>query len=438
MKKTGLRLSSAVAVWTLLVILALPAFAQEKLVILVRNQPHDINLDMVREFEEQYGIEVELVRAHWNEMDSSLFMRIAANLQVDLIFEMSVYEWAAYANKGLFQDLTPFLEKDPFDTSDLLPLWDGMWIGEGLYGVAINTTLGATVQYNATLFEEAGLPMPPLDFHDTSWNWETFIDYGKKLTRQNADGYYTQFGIHSVDYESAVMNYPGATFFTAEPYGEAIKIVFDTPANREVFDMITSLRRELQISPSLGVNHTGPRSLAWDPWRDSGQIGMTAVPANLQAFSTTHQWGLAPFPHMGPTREPTVAWVNWVAMLAEPIAKNQEAAWQFIKFMMETEHEVRPGLPGVRQSNWLRHLEEIVNSGLYHHSYNELAEFVAICLNQFTIPTPRYYVPGYGDAVRIMDQIRDQISAGELSVAEGLQQAELQMNLIVQDYIDSL
>ena len=114
---------------------------------------------------------------------------------------------------------------------------------------------------------------------------------------------------------------------------------------------------------------------------------------------------------MGPTREPTVAWVNWVAMPAEPIAKNQEAAWQFIKFMMETEHEVRPGLPGVRQSNWLRHLEEIVNSGLYHHSYNELAEFVAICLNQFTIPTPRYYV-GLWRCGADLDQIRDQMRRG--------------------------
>ena len=413
-------------------------FAQEKIVILVRDGQHDINLDMVKNFEEIYGIQVELVRAHWNEMDSTLFIRIASNLPVDLIFEMSVYEWAAYANKGLFQDLTPFLEKDGFATDGLLPLWDSMRVNDGLYGVAFNTTLGSAVLYNATLFREAGLSFPPLDWDDPSWNWDTFIDYGRKLTVRNADGYYTQFGIHSVDYESAVMNYPGASFFTHEPYSEKITITFDTPANRELFDQLTGLRRDLQISPSLFVNHTGPRSLAWEPWRDAGQVGMTVGPANLQLFSNPYDWGMAPFPLMGDERKPGIAWVNWVAILSEPIAQNQEGAWLFIKFMMQEGQEVRPGFPGVHFSGWMDHLEKIVDSGLYHHTRQELEHFVSRCLNEFTIPSPRYYVPGYGDAMLYFEQVRDRIAAGELPVAEGLQLVEAEMNRIVADYIDSL
>ena len=71
-------------------------------------------------------------------------------------------ELGLYAYDGLFADLT--LHRTglrPIDVEGLLPLWNQMTMGSRIVGLPFNGWLGASITYNATLFQEAALPCPP-------------------------------------------------------------------------------------------------------------------------------------------------------------------------------------------------------------------------------------------------------------------------------------
>ena len=89
--------------------------------------------------------------------------------------------------RGLLTDLTPLIQQDKFDTSVFVPQILKIYQSEGkTWGLPLLST-GSYVYYNMKLFDQAKVPYLTTDWDDTSWNWQKYVDTGKKLTQNPND-----------------------------------------------------------------------------------------------------------------------------------------------------------------------------------------------------------------------------------------------------------
>jgi len=101
-------------------------------------------------------------------------------------------------DRGVFADLNPYIQADadysakviPDIVPDLLAMFN--WKGQQL--VLPEQYAGVVLYYNKDLFDEAGIPYPPADWKDTSWNYDKFLEVAKALTKTDASGQTSQFG----------------------------------------------------------------------------------------------------------------------------------------------------------------------------------------------------------------------------------------------------
>jgi multiple sugar transport system substrate-binding protein len=95
---------------------------------------------------------------------------------------------------GAFLDLTPFIEKFDYDTSDIDPAFLEFYKDQGeLVGLPF-AIFPSAVFYNTALFDEAGLAYPPhkvgekyvLDGAEVEWDFNTVAEIAKRLTVDEA------------------------------------------------------------------------------------------------------------------------------------------------------------------------------------------------------------------------------------------------------------
>ncbi|MEJ7653133.1 MAG: extracellular solute-binding protein [Chloroflexia bacterium] len=96
--------------------------------------------------------------------------------------------------RDLITDLTPFIERDKFDTSAFVPSVLKIYQVEGkTFGLPFLTT-GSYIYYNKKLFDAAKEPYPPTDWDDKSWTWEKYVATAKKLTKDYSNVNKAQYG----------------------------------------------------------------------------------------------------------------------------------------------------------------------------------------------------------------------------------------------------
>jgi len=104
------------------------------------------------------------------------------------------HPWSHHlAGKQIFADLNPYIEidKTDLDPDDYFPgVLDALSYKGSVYALPTWTT-SSGLFYNQRLFDEAGILYP-----DDSWTWDTLVESGKKLTKQE-DNKITQFGFTS-------------------------------------------------------------------------------------------------------------------------------------------------------------------------------------------------------------------------------------------------
>ena len=91
---------------------------------------------------------------------------------------------------GAFLDLTPYIAKFNYNTSDIDPAFLSFYKVNGLLEALPFAVFPSAVFYNKDLFDQAGLAYPPqkvgekykLDGKDVEWNFDTLAEVGKRLT----------------------------------------------------------------------------------------------------------------------------------------------------------------------------------------------------------------------------------------------------------------
>ena len=131
-------------------------------------------------FERKFpGIKVEIVPD--GENLDKIKAGLAAGTPMDLVSMNTRY--AVFARQSALVAFDPFVARDKYDLKDFFPAPLATWQWRGkLWAMPFN---GIQTPYvNLAVTEESGARRPPASWSDPTWNWEAFLDYCRKVSRQ--------------------------------------------------------------------------------------------------------------------------------------------------------------------------------------------------------------------------------------------------------------
>lgn len=421
---------------SLVLSLAGAAYAKTTITLLAGNISESAWNEAVAAFErDNPDIAVEPIYVGWDQTDDKFVTMVAGGTPPDVFLQNSVYGWARYVHEGLLMDLTPLLDRFKGQTNynDVLAAgWRAAKVGNKLGGFA-GIAPGFSVNYNATLFEEAGLALPPTNWNDSSWNWNTMLTYAKRLTRVNSEGAATQYGVDFWDADNLI-GYAwafGGDWFSPDSYTSGIvgMPTLNTPANVRGYEQVAALRTDLGVRPGGRIPAATPISGVGS--FQNGLLGMwidgvSVARPDAQPQVKAYKWGFAPFPFPeGAPRDRTFSWSGAYAGIAAG-SKHPEEAWRLLVYL--TGQIKDPAVRGVlymnpRVSNWLYTANEWIGWGIMAQTPQAVQEVLFGSLER-AAPLPRSTVVG---ATEVWNVVNPQLSPalrGQVSVAEALQKAQ--------------
>jgi multiple sugar transport system substrate-binding protein len=264
------------------------------------------------------SIKVKVSVADWDSYWPKLQTDLAAGNAPD-VFLMDGPLYPDYQTRDQLLDLSPYIAKDGFDTSQLVDLavQDFTAADGHLYGLPrdLNTI---ALFYNKTMFDAAGLPYP-----DDTWDWNKLAEVATKLTKTSG-GKTSQWGFYTET--SDMENYWSSLVWQAG--GDILSpdkktVVIDTDQAAAGIQFLQDLIYKDKVMAQPVAGGTG----------DAFENGQAALEADGSWLVPTHQaaginFGVAPLPK-GPAGQATS--VNPSGVVLYKGTKSPDAAWEFIK-----------------------------------------------------------------------------------------------------------
>jgi multiple sugar transport system substrate-binding protein len=293
----------------------------------------DARTQILKEFETKFpGVKAEVLYqpTGLNEKIQSL---VTAGTPPDLFNIGNGADVTSFVVNGSLQDLTPLARRDTFNTADLFESAVALYQFCGRQYAYPVDFANQELFYNAELFDQAGVKVPPANWNDTTWNFDRFLDSARRVTRQTGSG--TQWGYLTL--HNAFRNW---WVWVAANGGELFdkdnKICTLTePAAVEGLQLLQDLVHKHKVMPTV---------------QEYGQIqgGLIGGLANGHAASITLQpaigqvrrdmkqrWDVAPHPRGNGSK---ARWAcagggTGVALASTAVgAKNINEAWELLKF----------------------------------------------------------------------------------------------------------
>lgn len=294
---------------------------------------------VIPKFQEKYpNIKVNLIIVPYNQMDQKLLTMVAAGEPPDVFSQWGVSGFGDYYTRGLLLDLTPYINRDKYNLGAFIPRVVNIYKRSGkYYSVPQVTNYGILVYYNKDLFDKAGLPYPPVDWQDKSWNWDKMVQYAKKLTQNYGQGVNAQYGVDTSTLQQIWM---AAYLWGDDPFypehyktGLAKSTRLDSPGVIEAVQAVADLIYKHKVAPTPAIAQVLSQL---GPLFGTGKIGM-AFGLPTQAYTNYQnapfRWGLAPMPW---AKSNKVSWFNGTWFIAKG-SKHPEEAWKLIKYLTSEE-----------------------------------------------------------------------------------------------------
>lgn len=180
--------------------------------------------------------------------------------------------------------------------------------------------------YNKDMFDAAGLAYP-----DGTWDWNTFRENAKQLTIREGDDT-VQFGTfftRLIVYEQSWFFSNGCDIISPD----RLKCDLDTPGAIEAFQTMQDI---IHVDQSAPIPDTTGGSQVSNISFDTGKVAMQLFGSwMIPTYATLpFNWGVAPIPR-GPQGRLPAAFPNGMGIGGS--SKNQDAAWEWIKFCTSEE-----------------------------------------------------------------------------------------------------
>jgi multiple sugar transport system substrate-binding protein len=270
------------------------------------------------------GIKVNVEVSDWDAYWDKLKTQLAANNPPD-VFAMDAPLFLDYQTRGVLANLQPFIDKNPDMLKDVYPqTLEAYKTADGYYGLPRDFQT-IVLFYNKDMFDAAGVAYPTAD-----WTWEDVRTAAKKLTLDtNGDGKIEQYGFVFDQWDmepgwSEALWSQGGDILSADH----TKTLVGEPASRKGWQTLYDMVFVDKSSPDANT---------------IGQYGLDLFQAKIAAMTPLGHWAVpgydgagfaydaAPMP-AGDAGHATS--VNSAGFVVANASKNQEAAFEFIKFVM--------------------------------------------------------------------------------------------------------
>lgn len=313
-------------------------------------------------------------------MREKLVTAIAAQSAPD-IAQIDQFWSSELADAGAIVSLDDFLANDP--ALDRADIWDKAWQTASYRGKLWSMPFALSniaLYYNKTLFQQAGLDpnQPPV-------TWEMLAAAARQLTLDaDKNGTPEQWGLTvplkanegNVYYWLAFLWQNNGAIFSAD--GKAVR--FDDAAGVEALQFWVDLAKK---------DHALPLAPP-DNGFEEGKVGMTiASTARLAALLKAlgpDNLGMAPLP----AHKQAATGVGGANLAILSGARNQQAAWEFIRWMTSPEINLKWSIA----SGYLPLRQSVVQSPAYQ-AYLKQTPQAQVILDQMAVAIVRPNVPAY-------------------------------------------
>lgn len=272
--------------------------------------------------EKELGFPIEFVaQTDFQAYLSKLTVSTAAGVGPDVVTRID-YQ---FANQNLYADLSPFVKRDKFDMGRFVPSVVKHCTFGGKILAIPDGTAPAVLYYNKALFSQAGLPEPPHDWTDDSWNADAFIEYGKKIAKLSPDGRkFERVGVSGLQTEMYWPRMWGGDWTDASG-----KVTANSPAVIKAYDFIAKL-----ISSGV-MPGWGRAGMDFTTNKVGTMVeGVWMFTYWNNAIKNKFSWDIAPIPKG--TDRATIGWFD--ASVIMKGSKLKENAWKLIKWMHKSQN----------------------------------------------------------------------------------------------------
>lgn len=262
--------------------------------------------------------------------------------------------WYLFNQKGMFRDLTPFVDGEEGLADDLQPGIMRVARKDGtLPGLPVDIALPLMV-INKVMFDKAGIPYPTDD-----WTWDEMIGMAKELTVRNENGVATQFGLgigqDIEDIEPFIMRNGGSYL---SPDGATTQGFADSPASIEAMQLIIDAFRVHQVT-----RKPGEPSEAGDLHEGFAiALGYAWYVGNLIRGGIHSKFQVVALPRMPRNKQANMIYMGAAGITTK--SEHPELAWKFLK------HYVLERPERFRQANTLPLTKSLAReSGMADHPF---------------------------------------------------------------------
>jgi len=250
--------------------------------------------------EDNAGVQVTLEQlpGSWDEYIQKMTAQLAAGDPPD-IGRMGVAYMPAFIQNGQLTDLGPMAERDAFPYEDYYEnAFEPYKMDSSLWGMPIG--IYTMVNYvNKTLFAEAGVDLPPMDWNNT-WEWAEFREKAAQIA--SGEGPDKQFGLNINFFIERSIQYiwqNGGNFLS----DDKTRCTMDEPPAIEAMELLQAIIWEDGAAPQPAQLQTLPA----DEMFRTGRVAMMQEGQWMMGFMRNiedYEWGVTPFPtKVGPATE---------------------------------------------------------------------------------------------------------------------------------------
>lgn len=360
---------------------------------------------------------VRLSHGEENQYAERLFIQAAARSLPDVI-HLDRKELPLFVHRGLFEDLTPYIDRDTaFHLDAFLPqLLPGCKVGARFYAVPHNfSTL--VLYYNKSHFDAEGMSYP-----DSTWTWDTLRRAAQRLTRTDASGKIVRYGCLMSLVLPTLIYQNGGQILNNDLDSCAIA----TPEAEGAYQFVLDLSEKYHVSWSFLA-----QNLQWDDMFAGGRLSMIAngrwSAAWYMRSMPAGTVDVAPLPR-GKLRVGGA--VNHMMAISAQSTKKEEA-WEFLKYLVSEEGERIFNEEGAN----IPSLRSVVYSDafLHHRTTPTMNNRVFLDELPYSVVWPFEQGP-YATQLTIytqMDLAMRRVLLGQATVKQSLQMAQDDLNTVM-------
>src|SRR5262245_3298617 len=274
------------------------------------------------------------------EVDKKIELMVAAGDPPALWSSIACQGLRYYASRERVVTLDDYVKRDKYDLNDfyeaVMPLctWKSKLIGMPV--------LQAPTQlvYNLDLLDKAGVPAPPKDWNDPSWNWNKWLEGAVKLTTRDSSGKATQYAMGSLgDTRYSALRHHGTEWFDLQGIldtGYPTKVFPDKDAAVEALQFDYDLMWKHKVIPlpaEVQAMQAGAPNLFM-----TGKIAMQ-LDSSFAFLSlkdvTAFKWSTAAIPAPNKGKRFNYMYPDQYTILKPQ--KSEDWAWELMKFMTTAE-----------------------------------------------------------------------------------------------------